>query len=106
MKTIDEAAKEAVKNKVKNTDSECNIQRSVWYETGFKEGAEFAQRWIHVEEELPKKQGHYFVKVLNSFPKNCNVVVAEFYEDNNNFYSESSDYPIHDAIAWRPIELK
>ena len=36
-------------------------------------------RWIPVEEKLPEKQGHYLVKAPKSFPKNCIVVVAEFY---------------------------
>ena len=58
-------------------------------------------RWIPVEEKLPGKQGHYLVKAPKSFPKNCIVVVAEFYEDNNTFYSESSDCPILDATHWR-----
>ena len=58
-------------------------------------------RWIPVEEKLPEKQGHYLVKAPKSFPKNCIVVVAEFYEDNNTFYSESSDCPIEDATHWR-----
>lgn len=73
---------------------------------GFIEGANFVHDqdgWISVEERLPEKEGHYFVKVLNSFPKNCDVIVCEFYEDNKTFYSESSDSPIHDAIKWMPI---
>ena len=72
----------------------------------FKAGVEFAQRWISVEDELPEEQGYYLVVAPHSFPKNCNVVVAEFYEDNKTFYSESSDSPIKDATHWRPIELK
>ena len=75
-------------------------------ESGFIAGVEFAQRWISVEEELPEEQGYYLVIAPHSFPKNCNVVVAEFYEDNKTFYSESSDSPITDATHWRPIELK
>lgn len=62
-------------------------------------------RWIPVEEKLPDKQGHYLVIAPKSFPKNCKVVVAEFYDDNNTFYSESSDYPIEDATHWRHIDF-
>ena len=62
-------------------------------------------RWIPVEEKIPEKQGHYLVIAPKSFPKNCKVVVAEFYEDNNTFYSESSDCPIEDATHWRPIDF-
>jgi len=72
---------------------------------GYLQGVLDATRWIPVEERLPEKQGCYFVKCKTSFPKNCDVIVAEFYEDNQTFYSESSDYPIHDVISWRPIEF-
>ena len=82
-------------------------EKSVWAcPISFKAGVEFAQRWISVEDELPEEQGYYLVIAPHSFPKNCNVVVAEFYEDNKTFYSESSDSPITDATHWRPIELK
>lgn len=100
MKTIEEAALEygaAMGNPQKPINATYD---------GFKSGVEFAQRWIPVEEDLPISQGHYFVKCKTSFPKNCDVVVAEFYEDNNTFYSESGDHPIKDATHWRPIELK
>lgn len=55
---------------------------------------------------LPTKQGHYFVRVQHSFPKNCDVVIAEFYDDNNMFYSESGDSPIEDAIEWMRVTDK
>lgn len=93
MKKIEEVAKEF-------------SEKSVWAcPVSFKKGIEFAQKWISVEDELPEEQGYYLVVAPHSFPKNCNVVVAEFYEDNKTFYSESSDSPIEDATHWRQIEL-
>jgi len=77
-----------------------------WLSDSFKEGVLFAQRWVPVEEALPEKQGCYLVKCKNSFPKNCDIVIAEFYEDNKTFYSESSDCPIYDVTHWRQIDLK
>jgi len=71
---------------------------------GFFRGVLWANHWFDFAEEKPTKQGCYLVKCKNSFPKNCDVVVAEFYEDNKTFYSESSDCPIHDVTHWRPIE--
>jgi len=100
MKTIEEVAKEYASNL--SSSEVFQIQHG----KDFKSGVEFAQRWIPVEEDLPTKQGCYLVKCKNSFPKNCDVVVAEFYEDNHVFYSESGDYPIKDATHWRAIELK
>lgn len=71
---------------------------------GFYRGVLWAHQWFDFSEQKPTEQGHYLVKCRVSFPKNCDVVVAEFYEDNQTFYSESSDYPIHDVTHWRPIE--
>jgi len=102
MKTIDEAAKNSF-DRISIYGADTNEED---FKGGFRIGVEFAQRWIPIEEELPIKQGCYLVKCKNSFPKNCDVVVAEFYEDNHVFYSESSDYPIKDATHWRPIERK
>lgn len=94
MKTIEEASMEAISD------------RTISVEELFEAGVEFAQQWINVEDELPTEEDFYFVKVKNSFPKDCNIVVAKFYDDNNTFYDENSDYPIEDAISWRPIEYK
>lgn len=71
---------------------------------GFFRGVLWANHWIDFEEEKPTTQGCYLVKCKTSYPKNCDVIVAEFYEDNKTFYSESSDAPIHDVTHWRPIE--
>lgn len=110
MKTVEEATEDFSLCALMDYEAEKELNGEVdieefLYEC-FKGGIEFAQRWIPVEEDLPISQGHYFVKCKTSFPKNCDVVVAEFYEDNNTFYSESGDHPIKDATHWRPIELK
>lgn len=60
-------------------------------------------KWISVNDRLPEKQGHFLVIAPKSFPKNCIMVVAEFYDDNNTFYSESSDYPMPDVTHWMPL---
>ena len=98
MKTIKSAAIEWIENE--------SISRNSYdVERAFFAGASFVQRWIPVEEELPTEQGLYLVKCKTSYPKNCDVVVAEFYEDNQTFYYESSDCPINDATHWRPITI-
>ena len=60
-------------------------------------------RWIPIAEGKPAKDGYYLVKVSHSFPKNCDIVVVEFYEDNQEFYSESTECAIKDATHWRMI---
>ena len=70
-----------------------------WYRSQIED----QEQWIDVNERFPEKQGHYFVKVLNSYPKNCDVIVCEFYEDNKTFYGESCDSPIYDPLMWMEI---
>ena len=105
MKTIEERAKEKSQMSLGGGRYYTYPGEKAFVE-GFKSGAEFAQSWIRVEDELHIEQGYYLVVAPHSFPKNCNVVVAEFYEDNKTFYSESSDSPIEDATHWRPIDRK
>ena len=104
MKTIEEASKEyALSQHGKGFEGWPDFDYTI---DDFKSGVEFAQRWIPVEEELPENQGHYLVIAPKSFPKNCEVMIAEFYEDNQTFYCEYSDFPLEDVTNWRPIEYK
>ena len=59
--------------------------------------------WISVEDRLPREQGYYLVIAPKSFPKNCEAVVTEFYEDNHLFYSEAFEEPLLDATHWMKI---
>jgi len=63
-------------------------------------------RWRRVEDELPEGCGSYLVYAPESFSKNSPCVVAEFYDDNNTFYSESSDNPMPDVTHWMPLPEK
>jgi hypothetical protein len=84
--------------KLYSTKLECQL--------AFSAGVEFAQRWISIDDKLPEEQGYYLVKVEQSYPKNINILVTEFYTDNKTFYCEYSDSPINDVTHWRLIELK
>jgi len=55
---------------------------------------------IAVKDRLPDRCGSYLAYAPRSFPKNSRWVVAEFYDDNNTFYSESSDEPMPDVTHW------
>ena len=94
MKTIEEASHEyfrAAQLGFENPGSEA----------GFKAGVEFAQRWISVEEELPKYQGIDFYVLMKNERLNSddiNLVLIEGIDDVENVYQ----YATH----WRPIELK
>ena len=55
---------------------------------------------ISVKDKLPDSEGCYLVYAPRSFPKNSKFVVAEFYKENNTFYSESNDRPMEDVTHW------
>ena len=59
--------------------------------------------WISIKDRLPEKQGHYLVKLTSSFPKNYRGIIAEFYEDNQEFYGESSEDVHEDATHWQEL---
>ncbi len=61
---------------------------------------EYTKELFKVKDRLPEKDGSYLVLAPKSFPKNSRFVVAEFYDDNNTFYSESSDEPMPDVTHW------
>lgn len=59
------------------------------------------QRGWHTEKPT---EDCYVLLMTTSFPKNCFYVVAEWDNDAQCFYSESSDYPIEDWDYWKLIE--
>jgi hypothetical protein len=49
----------------------------------------------------PEKCGSYLVFAPESFPKNSRWMVAEFYDDNNMFYSEAGmENALPDVTHW------
>ncbi len=86
--------------------AESEAQWAKWiddYASALLARAPRAEGWISVEERLPTKFTSYLVWAPKSFPKNSYCVVAEFYDDNNTFYSESSDEPMEDVTHWMPL---
>ena len=55
-----------------------------------------------VNYKLPNNSNgrHYLVYTKTDFPKNCRWIVAEYYEGNKTFYSESTDYAIENVTHW------
>lgn len=54
--------------------------------------------WTAISE-LPDRDGSYLVWAPESFPKNTQCVVAEFYSDNGKFYSEGGSV-MPDVTHW------
>jgi len=92
MKTIEEAAFDYA-----NEKDDFFFEQTL---DSFKKGVEFAQRWIPVEEELPKDNS--IVLVRSIFPKKPTTA---FFIDKIfrcDFVGMSHKQVTH----WRPIELK
>lgn len=108
MKTIEEAARDHCNiKKDLIIDEEERYYRDFQKYDGFKAGAEFAQRWISVNDELPKVDEKGFSK---------NVLVCDDPQDSEDArigylkQDYSTGLPIWDndekSAYWRPIELK
>ena len=93
MKTLEQAAREYVKNR-KYSINETNYEKNISH---FIAGAEFANRWISVDEELPDfdtlilcktNVGGYFIGVFNDLVFSVRALA------------------VSDVTHWRPIEMK
>ena len=115
MKTIEEVAKEFEKeNGEKIWFSNDHQQGTALCIESFKAGVEFAQRWIPVEEELPKEGSKVLVKLYdndfivcmfrNGIFKNTTPTPQKTYGncDGNLFRENLTEFITH----WRYIEIQ
>ena len=99
MKTIEEAALEyaepiATYTYFKGMDDLTYYDLEKCMSDSFKAGADFAQRWISIDEELPPVSQQVIVKLKNNWHA-CTWLLG----DGTFAYNIN---PTH----WRPIELK
>lgn len=96
MKTIEEAANEYVASK-----QFLDGGASEWVQNIFKAGVNFAQEWISIEDELPKREKNSYnilIKAEDKFE-----VVREI--KNNIFNYEIEDLFLNGGYThWKPIE--
>ena len=102
MKTIEEGLDEAYQKAGENA----------YFGNGFKAGVEFAQRWISVEDELPKEGVSVLIKndfgcigieiLENGIWRMCTVEKIAGLLNLKEYELEKFATPTH----WRPIELK
>ena len=98
METIEDAAREHCNiKKDLIIDEEERYYKDFQKYDGFKAGAEFAQRWISVEEELPTE----LENVLFKSEYEGEVLYEVGFLFSGKFYVKNK-MPTH----WRPIELK
>ena len=98
MKTIEQAANEFVNNLRR-----CSTQSTLEY--AFEIGVKFAQRWISVNEELPKPDTDVIVKF--TIVQGCFGYALAEYSDDCIWHWRGDDFKQPQNITdWRPIELE
>lgn len=103
MKTINEAAESEAKLK-----HGFDMEEEKYYQSNkvnvyeaFKNGVEFAQRWISVEEELPKETPDGLSELVLTINK-LGIIKLEIYDHEFNRFSDVRyEFPV---THWRPIE--
>lgn len=82
-------------------------ERSIYYESNpycdFKAGAEFAQQWISVEDELPERQEETYRIIVKAEHKY--EVIREIRRDAFHYEIEYI-FSREGYTHWRPIERK
>ena len=100
MKTIEEAAKDF-------NDSHVNGHHpQKWVSDIFKAGAEFAQRWISVDEVLPEIGEKVITKMTKDKRTSYGIatIIREEWEINSHWIDHT--FSNMTITHWRPIELK
>ena len=92
MKTLDQAVKDYVQPMVDEGMPELDI---VFSSADFKNGVEFAQKWISVEDELPDILTEVLLKLSNG-----KILLGYISKDVLNKYGTLK------VTYWRPIEIK
>lgn len=96
MKTIEQAAKEYSIN----FGNDSGVAK-----LAFKAGVEFAQRWISVDDEMPKPDTDVIVKF--TIVEGCDGLALAEYSDDCIWHWRGYDFKEPERIThWRPIELE
>ena len=96
MKTIEDALNIAY--------DEC--KSNAYFGNGFRKGVQFAQRWIPVEEELPKIGEKVITKMTKDKRTSYGIAtrIREEWEINSHWIDHT--FSNMNITHWRPIELK
>ena len=100
MKTIKEEASKLRKEFDGKYDIGTNLRAqdvSVWIEETYIEAAEYVQKWISIEDELPETNEQVIVKFENS--EGCWYGISNYVKQDKKWDNFS---PSH----WRPINRK
>ena len=100
MKTVEEK-----KHEVRNYYANSSFNILGVSDGAFSKGVEFAQRWINVNDELPKQGDLVLVKytIVSGY---SDITLLEL-SDDNTWHCRGVDFRRPKAIThWRPIEYK
>jgi len=104
MKTIEEKSFEYKENvDLSNICDTKDVRFEI--QDAFTAGAEFAQRWISIEEEEPPLYITVLVKLFNGRYFTAKYIKSSKCREDDVWSDGFSYYPVNDT-HWRPIELK
>ena len=96
---------------MKTTEDALNIaydecKSNAYFGNGFRKGVQFAQRWIPVEEELPKIGEKVITKMTKDKRSSYGIAtrIREEWEINAHWIDHT--FSNMTITHWRPIELK
>ena len=94
-----------------NDDKHCNLSKNFDkfdIAQSFEAGAEFAQRWIRVEDELPNAEGeaNRLSEVVIAKCEDLADEVSAYYDTITQDWRIYPSGQIIKTTHWRPIELK
>lgn len=96
MKTIEQAANEAY----------LKAGHNAYFVNGFKAGVEFAQRWISIEEELPRL-GEKVITKMNKDKRTSYGIATRIREEwEIDAHWIDHTFSNMNITHWRPIDLK
>ena len=104
MKTIEQAAQELADKFVK--EGQFYSANSNDFIDSFKAGAEFAQRWISVEEELPPIGEKVITKMTKDKRTAYGIATRIREEWEINVHWVDHTFSNMTITHWRPIEIK
>jgi len=93
MKTVDEAIRNYVDENIPN----------ISYDSTFREGIKFAQKWINVEDELPSNTKNVLVKNDKEW------VSIGYYMEGYKIWEDIAPVgqkEFGNVAYWRPIEIR
>lgn len=103
MKTVEQASMDYAKlcDPLNQT-----LEKQADIRQGFKAGVEFAQRWIHVEKELPQTGELVQIKFVELHgEKRVRFDHDEVIEEDGNKFFSIEQCMVR-VICWRPIDIK